>query len=390
MYRNHILRASSYLLGLVLLLGVPLAVGLAQESPYEAAVVALQRAGVIDVPADGNLRLFDPVNRAEALKVILKSQPTFANDFQAISSNMPEMGLFSDVNQWAWYAPYVELGFRNRIVTGYPDGTFHPEAKVKVEEAATMVARGFGLDTQNASYRSSADFPNMQNQWFTGSVSALIARGAVLQGSGLQLGAYMTRGELFDLVYRAGGTQSNTASVSQPTITTFPSSVQGTAQGQNGSSTSIQFASAKAFAISVPSIGIIDLTVTHPDDPYTSQGVLEPLKEGVGHLFSYPGEGSKVMIYGHSSSYPWDLSKYTKIFRVINKVKVGSRVYVTYNGKLFVYQVTEKKTVGSSDRSPFEPDVNGEELILYTCWPPDSISQRYLVHAVPVETIALK
>jgi LPXTG-site transpeptidase (sortase) family protein len=155
-------------------------------------------------------------------------------------------------------------------------------------------------------------------------------------------------------------------------------------------SASAQFASKKPFAISIPSIGIVDLTVTHPSDPYSQKGVLEPLQQGVGHLFAYPGKGSKIMIYGHSSGYPWDLSKFTKIFRTINEVKEGSKIYVTYDGTLHVYQVTEKKTIPANDKTAFEPDERGEQLVLYTCWPPDSIAQRYLVYAVPVETLALR
>ena len=96
------------------------------------------------------------------------------------------------------------------------------------------------------------------------------------------------------------------------------------------------------------------------------------------------------MIYGHSSGYPWDLSKFTKIFRGINEMKVGDRVYVTFSGKLYVYQVSEKKTIPAKDKTTFEPDEHGEQLVLYTCWPPDSITNRYLVYATPVDAVALK
>jgi LPXTG-site transpeptidase (sortase) family protein len=117
---------------------------------------------------------------------------------------------------------------------------------------------------------------------------------------------------------------------------------------------------------------------------------MEPLQNGVGHLFSTPGGGGKVLIYGHSSGYPWDKSQYTKIFRKINELQTGDKVYVTYDGKLNVYEVTYEESVPASDTSRYNDDGKGEELILYTCWPPDSISQRYLVHAVPVQKIALR
>jgi LPXTG-site transpeptidase (sortase) family protein len=160
------------------------------------------------------------------------------------------------------------------------------------------------------------------------------------------------------------------------------------APSSNGN-TGHQYASKKFFSVTIPAAGIKDLTITHPTNATTSQGLLAPLQAGVGHLFSYPGKGGKILVYGHSSSYPWDVSGFTKIFRQINKLNVGDKIYVTYNGKLHVYQVTHESVVPASDTTAYRGG-GSEELILYTCWPPDDIKQRYLVHAKPVETIALK
>jgi len=139
----------------------------------------------------------------------------------------------------------------------------------------------------------------------------------------------------------------------------------------------------------MPTLGINSLNVLHPSDPFTSAGLLAPLKYGVGHLFSYPGTNGKILIYGHSSSYPWDVSSFTKIFRQINKLAVGDKVYVDYDGKKITYEVSFKETVPAKDLSAYK-NGGSEELILYTCWPPDSISQRYLVHARPVQAVAAR
>lgn len=137
------------------------------------------------------------------------------------------------------------------------------------------------------------------------------------------------------------------------------------------------------FAIAIPSLGINDLKVSHPTDVATQQGLLAPLQSGVGHLFSYPGNGGTVLVYGHSSSTSYDISEYTKIFRKINGLKPGDKVYIAYQGKTFTYEVTYSQTVDATDMSAYQKNT-GEELILYTCWPPDDIKQRYLVHAKPV------
>jgi LPXTG-site transpeptidase (sortase) family protein len=292
----------------------------------------------------------------------------------------------------------VEIGFKYGLIKGYPDGKMWPQGGVRVVEAVAMLARAYGEQTTVAPFRTSDDLQNTEGQWYTGAVSTILSRDGVMAGSRLIPAAYMTRGQLFDMVYRmriasgqstvTGAPVSSASSQNSNQVYTPATPVVNLPNINEGSPK--RYASEKKFAISIPDLNILDLTVTHPADATTQKGVLAPLKEGVGHLFGYPGDGGKVMIYGHSSSYPWDLSQYTKIFRGINKVAIGQKIYVTYNDKLYVYQVSEKRTVPAKDNAAFEPDDNGEELILYTCWPPDSITHRFLVIATPVESIALK
>lgn len=150
-----------------------------------------------------------------------------------------------------------------------------------------------------------------------------------------------------------------------------------------------KYVSKKSFAITMPTLKVSDLAIEHPADAATSAGLLAPLQRGVGHLFSFPGEGGTVLIYGHSSNYPWDVSGFAKIFRQINKLKAGDKVYVTYGGKFVVYQVTGHQTVPAGDLTSVTNVSEGEELVLYTCWPPDSTDKRYLVRAVPIGTYSL-
>ncbi len=384
---------------LAIVLGASETVSAQNIAIYQDSVSSLQRDGIINKGPIVDLRLLEGINRAEALKVILKAQPQYSSSLSSIASSMPPISLFPDVDQHAWYAPYIEVAFQSRLITGYPDGNFRPEYGVSVEEAAIMLARAIGEDMKSAPFATSNDLRNEQGQWYTGALSILIARNAVMPGSNLEKGINLSRGEFFDIVERMRASHGNSISNQQiqPTVQQPSEQVFIGEQNQNlgnvqviDDSAALQYASKKSFAISIPSLSITDLTITHPKDAFSQDGVLEILKNGVGHLFAYPGEGSKIMIYGHSSGYPWDLSKYTKIFRTINKISIGSRVYVTHSGKVFVYQVIEKKTIPAKDRSIFEAGDKKEELILYTCWPPDSIAERYIVRAVPVETIALR
>lgn len=365
-----------------------------EDSAYTKAVDALTDAGVLDPAFD--VRLSAGVNRAEALKIILKSLPEHSARIDEMRSSMPSLPLFPDVKQNEWFAPYTELGFRAGLVKGYPDGLFRPERGVKVSEAVAMVARANADPMASISFRTSPDLPNERDQWFTPSINLILARNAVMPGSRLSPSGFMTRGQLIDMVYRmreakARGLSSYTPPGSGPASSIPPGSPSsGTVVASDSHANALEFASEKPFAISIPSLSMMDLSVRHPEDALSQKSILAVLQEGVGHLFSFPGLGGKVMIYGHSSSWPWDLSKYTKIFRDINKIEIGAFVYVTYEGKLFVYQVTAKETIPVGDSTPFDPDENGEELILYTCWPPDTVNERFIVYAKPVKTVTLK
>lgn len=354
---------------------------------YEDAVEALQHSGVID---QGSARIFDPLTRAEALMILLRNQPTLLDALRRIKDSLSPVPLFSDVDQSSWYAPAVEVGFAQRMVRGYPDGTFRPSQNVSVAEAVALLVRSYGFDTSSLEFQSSPDLPNDPSAWYAPAVSMLIAKRGVMPTSKLRVGDAITRGQFFDMVYRLRLSRGQaTQSVVTQTSTSRPSSVAHVPV----SSSFVPVAkaaslSSKNFSISIPSIGLHDLTVTHPDDTSTQKGILAPLSQGVGHLLGYPGEGGKVMIYGHSSDYPWKISEFSEIFSTINKAQLGDRISVTYQGKLHEYVVTEKKTIPAKDRSPFEPDEHGEELILYTCWPVGSITSRYVVIARPVESVA--
>ena len=48
---------------------------------------------------------------------------------------------FSDVQADAWYAEAVGWAVSNKVVTGYADGTFRPNAAVTREQAAAILYR---------------------------------------------------------------------------------------------------------------------------------------------------------------------------------------------------------------------------------------------------------
>jgi LPXTG-site transpeptidase (sortase) family protein len=387
---------------------------------YETAFEYLSGKGIVEQG-----RPYAPLNRAEALKVVIGLQNETKQRAEWYKTNMPKVGLFPDVPLNAWFAPYVETGHEKKIVKGYPNGSFHPERLLSVEEAVTLLMRSVGEDAATGGAQQSAAIENRDGQWYTAPVNAAIAKNLIPARERLKLGYAITRGQFFSMVHRlhvvrttgiarfddgsdtvqppapilvsspqqapsAGHTvrpltQLPVINAPQPIGVSRPVTVAtgNTAQGH-------EYGSEKYFSVTIPKAGITDLTITHPMDPFSKDGVLAPLQSGVGHLFSYPGNGGKIMIYGHSSSFPWDVSPYTKIFRQINSLTAGDRIYVTYSGTLYTYEVTFEEAIPASDTTRFQDNGSGEELILYTCWPPDDISQRYLIHAIPVGAVALR
>ena len=435
MFNNDYVRRFAASLALVslasLTAGQALAAGFpdTQGTDYNAAFSYLSAQNIVQGYADGLARPNSPLNRVEALKVILKAEGSFDTRIAHFAKNTPPVPLFTDSDQTQWYAPYIEAAYEKQIVKGYPNGTFGPAQLLRTEEAVALLMRTFKEPTEATTATLSPYIENQSNQWFTGPINSAISKNLIMHKGKLRLGTAITRGQFFDMVYRLHSSRANNkvafdgpeptaptnapapvAPVQQVTAPNLPPVVQQNAGGSTGVSSfnniikpsqpanvtiapkiDHPYASEKYFSISMPSIGVTDLTITHPQDAVSKDGVLAVLKQGVGHLFSYPGGGGKMMVYGHSSGYPWDVSEFTKIFRRINELNPGDKVYVTYAGELHIYQVTHEQTIIAKDANKaFMDEGVGEELILFTCWPPDSIAQRYLVHAVPIETIALQ
>jgi LPXTG-site transpeptidase (sortase) family protein len=296
-----------------------------------------------------------------------------AKAVEQFSARPSKLALYVDVPVQDDFSPYAEAAFRLGITSGFADRTLRHTSEIPVEEAVAMLMRAY--DQPGEPREGDTD-------WFASLLRGALRKNIVPYPQSMSVGQSISREQFAQMIGRA-------QVVARENLAAFPEPGEALIAGaEQGISQSPRLASNRNFAISIPSLGIQDLIVTHPQDSQTSHGLLAVLQDGVGHLFSYPGRGGKIMIYGHSSGYSWDVSKYTKIFRQVNRLQPGDRVYVTFNGRLFEYAVTGQQTIAPSDATPFSGE--GEELILYTCWPPNSIKQRLIVRAAPVDTVALR
>lgn len=342
------------------------------------------------------------ITRGEVITTLIDGREDGRKKVEWYRGHLSKLPLYTDISRTDPMAPYAEAAFALRITSGFSDRTLRPNDPIPAEEAIALLLRSYRIQPESAAGDSA---------WYAPFIRAALRRNIVADPRSMGVGQPVTRGQFEDM-------SSRLATVVRDRLDAFPQPVIVQAPPTPGRAVTVgaapqrvniepivggpvmvarptgdpvaldQLRSSQDFAITIPSLGIRDLTVLHPDDPQSKEGLLAPLQNGVGHLFSYPGNGGKIMIYGHSSGYSWDVSRFTKIFRQVNKLRNGDHVFVTYQGNLYEYVVTGQQTISANDSSPFNGA--GEELILYTCWPPNSIKQRLIVRAVPVETVAVR
>lgn len=99
------------------------------------------------------------------------------------------------------------------------------------------------------------------------------------------------------------------------------------------------------------------------------------LKKGVGQYIgsSLPGYGRPVLIGGHNNG----------AFNALQRVKVGDIVAITTSYGVYQYRVTGTSVADQSDKSAYDLSQDKEQLILYTCYPFNTLgltNKRFFVY----------
>ena len=85
---------------------------------------------------DGTVRPNGSISRAEVATVLFR---LLKDDVR--TQNLTKDNAYSDVSDTAWYAAAVSTLSKMGIISGYPDGTFRPNAPITRAEFAAMIAR---------------------------------------------------------------------------------------------------------------------------------------------------------------------------------------------------------------------------------------------------------
>ena len=112
------------------------------NSEMSRIIYAATAVGIIEGYPDGNFRPYQRVNRAEALKILLKSA-----QIRHVESAWQIPNPFTDVSSGAWYSKYILFSYKNNLVNGYHDESFQPARKVSRSELVKMLVKV--MDYQN-------------------------------------------------------------------------------------------------------------------------------------------------------------------------------------------------------------------------------------------------
>lgn len=110
--------------------------------------------------------------------------------------------------------------------------------------------------------------------------------------------------------------------------------------------------------------------------------VQNALANGVIHYPStvLPGQNGNAAFFGHSSSNIFNNGKYKFAFVLLHELTTGDVFYITYNGKVYAYQVFAKQIVPPTQVSVLK-DTKGKQAtaVLITCDPPGFSTNRLVV-----------
>lgn len=140
------------------------------------------------------------------------------------------------------------------------------------------------------------------------------------------------------------------------------------------------------FAIIVPKIGI-NAPVVAKVNPGNKTEYDTVLKSAVAHASSsyLPDENGTVYLFSHSTNYDWFVDDLNAVFYLLKNLQPGDLIVVYYKNIRYTYKLTHTRIVKPTKISYLVPEEGKNNLILQTCWPPGSTTERLLLFADLIE-----
>ena len=162
--------------------------------PNAIAVDFLKRKGIIGGYEDGTFKPDKTITRAELISLIVRTKG-------ARPHNLINSYCFTDVGK-EWFSAYVCFAKNNEWVSGFEDGSFHPNENVTRSAALKIVLEAFGVEL--LSEEPAVAFTDVDaSAWYANYVWTAQANGWVETNSESFLpDEEITRAQVAELLYR--------------------------------------------------------------------------------------------------------------------------------------------------------------------------------------------
>ena len=162
---------------------------------------------------NGEVRPQNNITRAEVATIFFRLLTDDVRD-----ENLTKTNRYSDVAATSWYNTVVSTLSSMGIITGYPDGTFHPNAAITRAEFAAIAAR-----FDNDGDKTAAKFSDIATHWAKDEISIAYNNGWI---TGYPDGTFgpqrdITRAETMTLVNRVLNRQPETEDDLLPNMTVW-------------------------------------------------------------------------------------------------------------------------------------------------------------------------
>jgi hypothetical protein len=163
-------------------------------SEYYDAISYLQTEGIVDGYADGTFKPYQTINRAEFTKIIVETSGYSPSTDPSGYDIYSLQGLtFTDLEDGAWYNPYLREAKKQGFIDGYPDGTFKPATEINFVEATKIIVTSTGGDFAGAGYPP--------EDWYHKYVNILDGNNGIPTTIN-SFDQKITRGEMAEMLYR--------------------------------------------------------------------------------------------------------------------------------------------------------------------------------------------
>lgn len=95
---------------------------------------------------------------------------------------------------------------------------------------------------------------------------------------------------------------------------------------------------------------------------------------------SLPGQAGNMVVLGHSSNDVFDPGGYKFTFVLLERLQAGDLFYMHYEGKRYVYKVSQKKIIKPTEWKVLQENNGKPNVILVTCTPTGTALNRLLVY----------